>query len=490
VIIDTATAAVTAERTHDVCVVGAGAAGLALAREFVGRRENVCLLEAGGLDLEAGPQDRYEGSIEGPDVEADYLTRTRLSVFGGSMMAWGGLCRPLDEIDFEPKPWLDDYPGWPFRRKELVPFYNRASEMLEVPPFFGKAAVERFPFPEKGSGLVALPFQFSPTYPGQAFRPLLEDSPNVTVYLHATALEIVTGPKGGRVERLRAVSGRGREMSVKARVYILCLGGIDTPRIMLNSDGAAARGVGNGHDLVGRYFMSHFPITGFGRILFLDTGRNKVNEKFGSLLSPTLSYLAIAEETRRRDKLVSTGFQVNPDLPAVTLGRYPAAMEKVYPIFESYLRGQVFFHYVPILAVPEHTPNRDSRIVLSKERDATGMRRIRLVLRRSPIDMDSLRRSSEALGRELGRLILGRVQTAFIDGAAPPLRPDDHHLGSTRMHADPKLGVVDSNCRVHGVENLYVSGPSVFPSGGFANPVLTIMALAIRLADHLKKASP
>jgi choline dehydrogenase-like flavoprotein len=163
-------------------------------------------------------------------------------------------------------------------------------------------------------------------------------------------------------------------------------------------------------------------------------------------------------------------------------------MEKVLPEFESLLRGARAVRAFPVLAVSEQAPNRESRVVLARERDPTGMRRVRLQFRRSPADIESLRRTVELVSRELGRHELGRLQTPFAEDSTPFLVPDPHHLGTTRMHADPGKGVVDADGRVHGVDNLFVSGPSVFPSGGFAGPVFTILALALRLADHLKRS--
>ena len=114
------------------------------------------------------------------------------------------------------------------------------------------------------------------------------------------------------------------------------------------------------------------------------------------------------------------------------------------------------------------------------------MRRVRLQFRRSAADRESFRKTVELVSREFGRNSLGRLQTMFTEDALPTLRPDQHHMGTTRMHRDPRQGVVDPDGRVHGIDNLYIAGPSVYPSAGFANPVLTIIALALRLADHLK----
>lgn len=468
---------------HDICIIGAGAAGISIARELIGSGRDVCLLESGGFELEDRSQDLYAGILDGTDIRGDYLSGTRLRVFGGSTMAWGGLCRPMDEIDFEAKPWVDDYPGWPFGRSELIPYYDRAAEVVEIKPFFASGP-ERLPFLRPEIGLVSLPFRTSPpVFMGATYRTALEEARNVTVYLHANALEVVPTPAGDHIGRLRVLTVDGAELAVRARVYVLCAGGIETVRILLNSDSVVPGGIGNRHDLLGRFFMSHFPLVQFGRALFVV---KDVQALMRSLVSKAVHYVSVKEETRRERHLLSAGFLFHPTVP-VFEGRIPRGMEQVLPQFESLLRGELRAKTVPLLAVPEHAPNRESRITLSAERDATGTRRVRLQFRRSPIDIESLRANVEILARELGGHAVGRLQTVFTEGEAPALRPDDHHLGATRMHRDPRQGVVDATGRVHGVDNLYVAGPSVFPSGGFANPVLTIIALALRLADHLKE---
>jgi choline dehydrogenase-like flavoprotein len=475
-----------APRSHDICIVGAGAAGITIARELIGSGRDVCLLESGGFDLEERSQDLYRGEVDGPDIDPGYLSSTRLRVFGGTMMAWGGVCRPLDEFDFEPKPWLADCPGWPFRRQELVPYYDRAAPVVEVEPFFPRDGGEER-FIDRQVGLVTLAFHFSPpTYFGAAYREELRSAPKVTVYLHANARELVPSPRGDRIELLRVVSAEGAAFPVKARIYVLCAGGIETPRILLASDSVVPRGIGNEHDLVGRFYMSHFPLRGFGKVLFVVENGAAVMR---ALYAGNTRYLSLPAEVKRRRKLLGAGFLFHPEMPYGFQGDHPRSMEAVLPVFESLLRGGLTDRAFPVLAVAEHSPSRESRVTLAEEPDFTGMRRARLQFRRNPADLESLRTTVDLVSRELGRHGLGRLQTIFTDATRPTLRPDEHHLGTTRMHRDPRQGVVDADCRVHGFGNLFVAGPSVFPSGGFANPVMTILALAIRLADHLKQVN-
>jgi len=333
--------------------------------------------------------------------------------------------------------------------------------------------------------LVALPFNFSPpTFMGATYRADFDMSKTTTVYLHANARELLPTPGGTHIGRLRVVTAGRAEVTVKARIYVLCAGGIEIPRILLNSDSVIPGGVGNDHDLVGRFFMSHYPIQGFGKVLFVVKDLAAVTR---SLFSRTLRYLCLADEVRREQQLLAAGFLFHPEGAYGFVGRNPQSMEQVLPAFESLLRGDgLWTRAFPVLAVPEQAPNRESRVLLGAEKDFTGMRRVRLQFRRSAADRESFRKTVELVSREFGRNSLGRLQTMFTEDALPTLRPDQHHMGTTRMHRDPRQGVVDPDGRVHGIDNLYIAGPSVYPSAGFANPVLTIIALALRLADHLK----
>jgi choline dehydrogenase-like flavoprotein len=155
-----------------------------------------------------------------------------------------------------------------------------------------------------------------------------------------------------------------------------------------------------------------------------------------------------------------------------------------------------------VVARAEQAPNPASRVMLSEERDAFGLPRIALDWQLLDVDKRSLKVTMEALDRELRRLSLGRVEpSAWLDEPETPWVADPlvsnhpvggyHHMGTTRMATSPRRGVVDADCRVHGLGNLYVAGSSVFPTGGWANPTLTILALALRLGDHLgRKLDP
>jgi choline dehydrogenase-like flavoprotein len=134
----------------------------------------------------------------------------------------------------------------------------------------------------------------------------------------------------------------------------------------------------------------------------------------------------------------------------------------------------------------EQSPNPDSRVILSDDLDSLGKNRVKLNWQLSDIDRHSIRRAHEIIGEELGRAGLGRMKVQLSD--TDVLWGGAHHIGTTRMHSDPRKGVVNENCQIHGISNLFIAGSSVFPTSGATNPTLTIVALALRLADHIKRS--
>jgi choline dehydrogenase-like flavoprotein len=137
----------------------------------------------------------------------------------------------------------------------------------------------------------------------------------------------------------------------------------------------------------------------------------------------------------------------------------------------------------------EQAPNPESRIVLGPDRDQVGCPRVVLRWRLTAIDKSTAHRAHEILEEDLGRAGIGHLRSALGKAGDPwpsTLRGARHHMGTTRMHTDPRRGVVDADCRVHGIANLYIAGSSVFPTSGSANPTLTVVALALRLAEHVR----
>jgi choline dehydrogenase-like flavoprotein len=511
----------------DVCIAGAGAAGIAIARELIGSNLEVCLLEAGGERPDPATQAPYRGRNVGLRYVPLHTSRRRC--LGGTTNDWTGRCRPLDPIDFEAR---DDvaYSGWPFGRAHLDPFYQRAHELLELGPM----RYDTCDWPDRGAALElsshdvrSAMFQYSPpTNFAKTYRAQLAGSANVHTWLYASVVEIETDAAGDRVTRLRLATPQRRRLSVSAKIYILAAGGIENPRLLLISSAGRRPGLGNEYDLVGRFFMEHpqvyvGPFTPSASCPTLDLYTVPPGNEFDRP-DPVVAGLSPSAELMTSEALLnaSLGFcvrkahQSRPEywsdgvtslehlVDAARRGEAPEnparylfhSIAGALPIARSCLARLHRRRRSPLVArlTFEAAPNPDSRITLSARRDALGLPRVDLDWRLSEVDRRSALRFLEIARGVIRDSGLGEVHVhvnlAPRDWPHWPLSISGlhHHMGTTRMHVDPKLGVVDENCRVHRMQNLYIAGSSVFPSSGYANPTLTLVALALRLADHVK----
>ena len=255
----------------DVCIVGGGAAGITLASRLAKGRTSVCLLESGGMGSIPDPdlQELYAGEYVGevPTLNSSYLTASRLRAFGGTTNLWSGYCRPLDELDFESRDWVPNS-GWPISRSTLNPYYDAASDFVGIRRFDRDnpdAALGRSYF--EGPDFAERVFRFSPMRFGMEYAAELHNKKNITVYYEANAIEFVASRDGRSAESLRASTLSGVELSVKARYWVIAAGGIENARLLLASRSGQPAGLGNQHDLVGRYFMEHAVVHwGLGQI--------------------------------------------------------------------------------------------------------------------------------------------------------------------------------------------------------------------------------
>ncbi|MDA2917048.1 GMC family oxidoreductase [Nitrospinae bacterium AH_259_B05_G02_I21] len=505
----------------EVCIVGAGAAGIALAREFVGQEFRVCLLESGSLGFEEDTQALYKGE----NIGLPYfpLHRCRLRFFGGSTNHWDGWCRPLDAIDFETRDWIP-HSGWPFSKSHLGPFYERAQSICQLGPFtydvkFWENPKKSPRLPFKDGRVITKIYQRSPpTKFGEVYRNEIIHADNISTYLYTNVVDIETNNTAQTVTRVRTATLEGNKFWVLAKLFILATGGIENARLLLLSNKVQSTGLGNQNDLVGRFFMEH-PAMFSG--VFLPSDPHLPLGLYHMVQGKrTIGALTLAEGVLRREKMVNISATL---IPVTRLGYYYKTSSRGVTSFRHNLRAtrqggapDDFWKHLRNVLVDtddvataihgktlnpnflairlynhiETTPNPKSRVTLSDERDRLGQNRARLDWRLSAIDKRSMRRAHEIIGQELGRAGLGRlkVELGEDDTTWPSsLKGLSHHMGTTRMHVDPNKGVVDENCKVHGISNLFIAGSSVFPTSGPNTPTLTIVALAVRLADHVKK---
>ena len=517
----------------EICIIGAGAAGMSIARELRDQPFKTVILESGGLDLDLANQMLYAGTNSGLPYTDLHTIRSRY--FGGSTNCWGGWCRPLDPIDFEKRDWVP-YSGWPFGRQDLEPFYDRANEVCNIGPnnfdldywsdTISRLKLDIIDMPAKRVVTQISQLSRQPRF-GVAHRDDIEKASNVHAYLNANVLEIGLSHDAASVTRVRAGTFAGNEFSVSAKLFVLASGGLENPRMLLVSNQVETTGLGNGNDLVGRFFMEH-PRVNSGQVALSESGKttNLYDVQYTYFHSPIAANLALSEKTQREEKTLnyktwiltqykgetSKGGEALKNLyrayckvvlpdhfidtsPAFWAGNIGAALVD-FPNTLSTVIGRLtksprMIEARQMAHLCEPVPDPESRVTLGPERDRLGLNRIHLDWRLSQMEKRTMRRGQEIIGEELEQSGRGRVNGEVFDDSTsewpPTLQWGWHHMGTTRMHVDPKQGVVDENCRVHGKSNLFIGGSSVFPTGGSDLPTLTIVALALRLADHLKR---
>ena len=487
-----------------VCIVGAGAAGMTLAQSLADSGIDVHLVESGGLRLEPGTQSLYE--CENLGFAYPPGTSSRLRYFGGTTNHWGGTVRPLDAFEFEAHSWVPDS-GWPIGRKDLDPFYDRARPIFGLPhPHYHfdpseLGAETDPPLLRAGDGEVDTVIwrrtQPRPTRFGKKFREAIGQSRRIGCVLHANALELVTSENGNRIASLRTATLSGRRHEFQAKHFVLCTGAIENARLLLLSDSRMPKGIGNQNDCVGRYFADHafrdlgemvltkLAPSGFyqeERFLLDDRGRGKPRDAIGYATTPGY-----------RTKHELLGFSVIAHVFKVHWDAYrKAGAVRDYAWAEHSDRAAGDYSLgraIPLILVGEMAPNRASRVVLRPERDPLGLRRAGIDLALQDLDWRTIEQSARAFGAAVGRSGHARLRLRKLDDAPWSLGSGGHHSGTTRMSEDPKRGVTNGDARVHGIDNLFIGGGSLFPTSGWQHPTLTIVALALRLADHLSSRS-
>lgn len=514
-----------AEIKGDVCIIGTGPAGMTLALELARKGRDVVLIEGGGETYEEDTQELYRGEVVGAhNID---VANSRLRQFGGTSGHWTGLCAPLDALDFEPRA-ASPYFGWPIRRADVDPFYARAQSYLDLGPFKYDWSQWRDVVPHP-----ALPLdpakvftdvyqQSPPTRFAEKFHDAVRDEPRIRCWLHANVTDVTLAGGSDAAASVSVSTLDGRVAKISAKTFVLACGGLENARILLNCRKQRPAGLGNEHDLVGRFYTDHMTIETSTLLLngSVDASLYAPNRRYGGAelviglkLDPELvrreslnnnsaflvpqyendlysddfrNYGWIAFSTMVKtfsrghapDRFGERYCDIVDDLGQVATGVYRHVARRVLPPDES--------RAFKLRQDAEQTPNPDSRVTLIAEKDRFGLNRIALDWRIAKDDLLKLRRTHEIIGAAVGAAGLGRMQLGIPEDPDPGIAFSGyHHMGTTRMHADPKQGVVDSDCRVHSVGNLYMAGSSVFTSGGCANPTLTVTALAIRLAEHL-----
>ncbi|MGH6898139.1 MAG: GMC oxidoreductase [Geminicoccaceae bacterium] len=534
-IIDARTLADGARLEADVCIVGAGAAGLTLALALEAPTRRVLLVESGGFEPDADVQSLYDLESVGYPPRPNYMSRARC--FGGSCNLWAGRCMSLQEIDLAGRAWVPNS-SWPIPPAEIRRYYPKAAAILGLP------SIANFELPTHGDRLttdertLATSPGFVPTISLWAPKPKrfnkierrrIARASGVQLLLQASVTSIDLDDDGAAVRALTARTLTGRVLRLEARTFVLAGGGLETPRLLLASHDRQSRGIGNEFDLVGRYFMEH-PRAVYGAVDMAPGRRLSLMRGWPLRDGKVQLGIGLSPKTQARERLLNhyltfeeafSGYAEQHYQAAIEVGkvllrrghaggrldlrkarRAPAVQDFIYLLSPKEVLPHRLWRLVTLARhrlAPRHEarryivvyfceqpPDPESRVRLGHGKDRLGLNRLVLDWRIPESVHHSLHRLQALLGEALEAHGLGTLERGI---GVPHYTDASHHMGTTRMSVTPRTGVVDPDCRVFGVRNLYIAGSSVFPSAGHANPTLTIVALSLRLADHLRSAN-
>jgi len=534
IIIDARAEPTGSSRHADICVIGGGPAGTTVPLELArAGTATVLLVESGGWWPEPETEPLNTAELVGQPITGAFNAplsseSLRVRAFGGGTRHWGGYCHPLEPIDLEHRAYLSAT-GWPISHAEIAAWYPAAHDRLLLGPYnydptslAGMVGAQ--PPLDLGPNLTTAIVQRRATRLGWEDLPEIGAGPGISLLYHANVTHLQLHPSGGHVVSATARTTTGVQIELTADRFVIATGGWETPRLLLSSNDVRPAGIGNDHDLVGRYYADHlgislalgllvpapedlslYDVTGLPLTTATPSGTPTQVHAFGAI--------GLSETARRDHDLPSVHVELLLEpagaLPEQATGASVSGLQDLLRASPGGAARTIATGRVFVEPVPRH----DSRVRLSPSTDLFGMPLAQVDWRVDPLDLAHLTSSMEIVAAGISAAGVGRLQAPFgavgvIDNpvsgrvagnvrvvpqtntpANVLFETTYHHLGTTRMADSATDGVTDPDGKVHGVDNLFVAGSSVFPTAAGYYPTLTIVALAFRLAHHLLEES-
>lgn len=499
-----------ASLTYDICIVGSGPAGISVAKTLLDSDLKVIMLESGGMLPEAEYQQLNKGENAGPSFLS--LDASRLRCFGGASGLWAGHCSPFKSDEFDKKEFIP-LSGWPISIDDLNEYYKEAAEMLGIS--YAKFYNERFfqntldginfkQFDRKNSFLTGNVYQISNSKNkdfGVKYKDELQSSKNTDVLFHSTVTQLNLNTDGSEVESVSIADLIGNKATIKAKKFVLACGALENPRILLASRRYYKEGIGNGSGFVGACFMSHPGVLKVGEIYRTSEEQCINRDKYQA---DYYVQFEMSLEQRLKQKTLRHVFAISQSnglassktyIPGKLFTRFNQLVDK-FSSLSSFkktvcrLSGVYSSNTLELAVALEQPPRLSNNLSLHTSHDDLGVPKINMYWDNlSDIEKRTVATSVETLARELGVLNIGHVKykSELLSGESYKFNdPVNHHIGTTRMSNNSSSGVVDKNCKVFGITNLYVAGSSVFSTSSIVNPTYTIIAMSLRLGKHLK----